>query len=105
VAVINLIQTITQLNTENAAIGTSLLLNEDGTATTDSLNTIKAEVNAALEQALLKNTRGEGQRASKAVWTPSADDILNVPEAILTGVLELHLNGTIHNVNTTVRVS
>ncbi len=103
VAVVNLACTVTQLNTEKV-IGRSLVLNDDGTATTDSLATIASEVNAALTLALLKNTSGEGQRASKAVWTPSADDILNVPEATLTGVLDLNLNGTIHSVNTTVRV-
>ncbi len=102
VAVVNLACTTTQINTENV-IGRSLVLNDDGTATTDSLNTIQTEVNAALELALLQN-RGEGQRASKAVWTPSADDILNVPEALLTGVVELNLNGTIHSVDTQVSV-
>jgi hypothetical protein len=102
VAVVNVACTVTQLNTENV-IGRSLVLNDDGTATTDSLNTIATEVNAALELALLQN-RGEGQRASKAVWTPSADDILNVPEALLTGVVELNLNGTIHSVSTQVSV-
>jgi hypothetical protein len=102
VAVVNLACTVTQLNTENI-IGRNLVLNDDGTATTDSLNTIQSEVNAALELALLQN-RGEGPRASKAVWTPSADDILNVPEALLTGVLDLNLSGTVHSVTTTVRV-
>jgi hypothetical protein len=102
VAVTNLACTVVQLNTENV-IGRSLVLNDDGTATTDSLNVIQSEVNSALELALLQN-RGEGQRASKAVWTPSSDDILNVPEPLLTGVLELNLNGTIHSVNTQVRV-
>jgi hypothetical protein len=81
-----------------------LILNEDGTATSDSLTTIQSEVNSALELALLQNARGEGQRASLAKWTPSGDDILNVAEATLTGVLELVLNGTIHSVDTTVRV-
>lgn len=102
VAVVNAACTITQLATENV-IGRSLVLNDDGTATTDSLNTIQSEVNAALELGLLQN-RGEGPRASKAVYTPSADDILNVPEALLTGILDLNLNGTIHSVTTSVRV-
>ncbi len=103
VAVVNLACTVTQLNTERV-IGRSLVLNDNGTATTAALAEIAGEVNAALNLALLKNTSGEGQRASKAVWTPSSDDILNVPEATLTGVLDLNLNGTIHSVNTTVRV-
>jgi hypothetical protein len=102
VAVVNLACTVNQLNTENV-VGRSLVLNDDGTATGDSLSTIESEVNAALELALLQN-RGEGPRCSKAVWTASKDDILNVPEAELTGVLELNLNGTIHKVSTNVRV-
>lgn len=102
VAVVNLACTTVQLATENV-IGRSLVLNDDGTATTDSLKTIESEVNAALELALLQN-RGEGPRASKAVWTASTDDILNVAEALLTGVLDLNLNGTIHSVTTQVRV-
>lgn len=100
--VVNLAQTICQAATENV-IGRSLVLNDDGTATSDALSAIEGEVNASLELALLTD-RGEGQRASKAVWTASKDDILNVPQALLTGVLELNLNGTIHSVYTRVRV-
>ncbi len=103
-AVVNLAQTVCQLNTENACVGVSLTLNDDGTATKDALATIQSRVNAALELALLVNAQGEGARASKAVWTPSANDILNVPNATLTGVLDLQLNGTIVNVTTTVRI-
>jgi hypothetical protein len=102
VAVVNLGCTVVQATTENV-IGRSPELNDDGTATSDQLKTLETEVNAALELALLQN-RGEGRRASKAVWTASTDDILNVPEALLTGVLDLNLNGTIHSVNTQVRV-
>lgn len=102
VSVVNLACTVNQVATENF-VGRSLLLNDDGTATTDSLSTLESEVNAALELALLQN-RGEGQRASKATWTASTDDILNIPEAELTGTLDLNLNGTIHSVNTTVRL-
>ena len=101
-AVVDLACTVVQSATENV-IGRSLVLNNDGTATSDSLSTITAEVNAALELALLTN-RGEGQRASSAAWTPSADDVLNVPEALLTGTLSINLLGTIHSVQTTVRV-
>ncbi len=102
-AVVNLAQGVCQAATE-ATIGRSLVLNDDGTATTDALKSITTEVNGALELALLKNTTGEGQRASKAVWTPADDDVLNVAEATLTGVLELGLNGTIHKVDTKIRV-
>jgi hypothetical protein len=103
VAVTNLACSTVQAATE-AVIGRGLVLNDDGTATTASLSTISAGVNAALERELLRDKRGEGQRASKAVWTPSTDDILNVAEATITGVLELNLLGTIHSMITRVRV-
>jgi hypothetical protein len=101
-AVVNLACTVAQLNAENV-VGRSLVLNDDGTATSDSLSTIASEVNAALELALLQN-RGEGPRCSSAIWVPKTDDILNIPEAVLNAVLTLNLNGTIHTVNTVVRV-
>lgn len=103
VHVVNLAQTTVHAATE-LTIGSSLVLNDDGTATSDSLATIQSRVNSALERALLSN-RGEGVRASKAVWTPSADDDLSGAEAVLTGVLDLVLNGTIHSVATTIKVS
>jgi hypothetical protein len=103
VAVVNVAQQVCQAATENV-IGRSLILNDDGTATTDSLNTIKAEVNSALELALLTNRLGEGQRCSAASWEPATDDILNVPEPTLNGTLTLNLRGTIHTVATTIRV-
>jgi hypothetical protein len=95
VAVINLIQTVTQLNTEDAAIGTSLILNDDGTATTDSLATISDKVNNALALAVLANVLGEGPRASSALYGP---------EPVLVGVVKTNLNGTVHDVETGVRV-
>jgi len=101
-AVVNLACMTVQLATENV-IGRSLTLNADGTATREALNTIATEVNAALGLALL-TSRGEGPRASSATWTPSSTDVLNVAEAVLTGVLDLNLNGTIHSVDTRVRV-
>lgn len=103
VAVVNVACTTVQLNTENA-VGRSLVLNENGTATTDSLATLKMEVNSALELELLTNKLGEGRRASLATWEPATDDILNVPDATINGVLSLVLNGTIFTVNTKVRV-
>jgi hypothetical protein len=103
VAVLHLAMTTVQFATENV-VGRSLTLKNDGTATTDALNTIKSEVNSALALALLKDTRGEGPRASLATWTPSADDVLNVADPALTGVLDLNMNGTIVSVSTTVRV-
>jgi hypothetical protein len=104
VAVVNLVQTVTQLNTENAAIGVSLQLNDDGTATRESLSLLAGQVNNALERAVLVDAQGEGPRASGCVWEPSSNDILNVPDATLTGVVQLLLNGTIHDVITHVRV-
>jgi len=102
-AVVNLACATVQLNTENL-IGESLILNIDGTATTDALREIKERVQAPVNLALLTDTQNQGPRASAADWNPSTDDILNVPGATLTGVLILNLNGTIHNVNTSVRV-
>jgi hypothetical protein len=101
--VVNAACTTVQLNAE-LAIGQVLVLNDDGTATEDSISAIENRVNNALRSELLEDKRGEGPRASKAVWTASRDDVLNVPAAVLTGVCILNLNGTIHDVVTTVRV-
>lgn len=103
VAVINHAMTVCQLNTEYI-VGRVLTLNQDGTGTTDALSTIQKFVNDALERELLVNKFGEGPRLSSAVWTPSPTDNLNVPAAAMTGVLKLLLNGTIHDVITTVRI-
>ena len=102
VDVLNLAQTVVQRATENL-IGSSVPLNEDGTATSDALKSIAARVNRELQRTVLVDV-GEGVRASKCVWTPSADDILSGAEALLTGTLELNLNGTIHSVTTTIKV-
>jgi hypothetical protein len=104
VAVTNLACTTVQINTENAAIGQDLILNDDGTATSDALSRVQKQVQDALDLALLINAKGEGPRASKAVWTPSPNDVYNVAEPTMTGVLDLNLNGTVHSVNTTVRI-
>jgi hypothetical protein len=101
-AVVNLACAVTQAMTENF-IGRTPQLNDNGTATTDELKTLEAEVNAELDIQLL-SSRGEGKRASKAVWTANTNDVLNVDDGTLNGVLDLNLNGTIVTVNTTVRV-
>ena len=101
-AVTDLVTNTAQLATEEA-VGRSLVLKADGTATEDALRTIEAEVNSALTLAIA--ARDEGQRASSAVWSAARDDVLNVPEATLNGTLTLNLNGTIHTVNTTIKVS
>lgn len=101
-AVANLACTIAQLETENA-IGQVLVLKDDGTATDASLALIEERVNTSLQIALLQN-KGEGQRASKAVWQASKTDVLNVPGAQLNGVLTLLLNGTLEKIVTVVKV-
>jgi hypothetical protein len=80
------------------------VLNDDGTATEDSLSSIENRINTALERSLLANLRGEGPRASLAVYTASREDVFNVPNAVLNGVTRLNLRGTIHDVETPVRV-
>lgn len=101
-AVTDLACTINQAATENF-IGRGLILNDDGTATGEDLSQLESEVNSALELALYQD-RGFGKRCSKVVWAASKDDILNVPEALVTGVLTLNLLGTIHSVTTAVKV-
>jgi hypothetical protein len=102
-AVVNEACTIVQNATENV-VGRALTLNTDGTATKESLAVIASEVNAALELGLLSDKQGEGARASKAVWTPSPEDVYNVAEPTMNGTLELVLNGTVHSVDTKVRI-
>lgn len=104
VAVTNLAQTIVQRSTENVAIGQTLILNPDGTATSDSLKSIEAPVNSALKNQLLTNLLGEGQRASGAVWTADPSTVYNVAEPIMVGTLNLLLNGTVHSVVTTIKI-
>ncbi len=103
-AVVNLVCTTVQLNTEDAAIGVSLILEADGKATADSLAKIKKQVDNALHQAVLVNKLGEGPRASLCSWAPDADVLFNVPTPIMTGVCTLLLNGTVHSVTTSVLV-
>lgn len=101
-AVVNVACTVTQTATENA-IGQVLVLNSDGTGSEDSLGLIEGRVNSSLQIALLQD-RGEGPRASSAVWRASRTDVLNIPGATLNGTLTLNLNGTIEKINTVVRV-
>jgi hypothetical protein len=101
-SVVDLIQTIVQRMTENF-VGRTPQLGEGGRATEDELKALEKEVNDELERVIL-TSRGQGPRASFCVWTASRDDVLNVPEALLTGVTDVELNGTIHSVETRVRV-
>ncbi len=104
-AVANLACTVVQQATENV-VGKVLQLNDDGTATSAALARIEESINTDLEQSLLvEKVIGEGPRASKAVWRASTDDVLNVVDATLTGVLDLRVNGTIVHVETSVKVS
>ena len=102
-AVANIACTVVHAATENI-IGAVLVLDDSGYATASSLGKIEEAVNTDLEIALLQD-KGEGPRASKAVWRASTTDLLNVVGATLTGVLDLHVNGTIEQVATTVKVS
>lgn len=100
--VANLACTVVQAATEDA-IGQVLVLQSDGTATDAALAVLEERVNSALQIALLQD-KGEGQRASSAVWKASRNDVLNVTGATLNGVLSLLLNGTLEKINTSVRV-
>ncbi len=104
VAVVNLCCTTVQLNTEDAAVGVSLILNGDGTATADSLAEVSKTVNEALEQELLTNKKNEGQRASQAKWTPDADTLFNVADPTMLGTTDINLRGTVVSVRTAVKV-
>lgn len=99
-AVINDVCNTVQLATENA-IGRSVPLNANGTATADFLKALAAEVNAALELEIL-SSRGEGARASACTWAPSPSDVYNVPEPITNGTVSLTLNGITHTFDTRV---
>lgn len=103
-AVTNLACSVIQDVCENF-IGRTPTLDDEGHATPDELATLAQEANAALDLALLTDTRQEGQRASRAVWTPDADSVLTAPSGTLNGVLDLRLRGVIVSVNTTVSVS
>lgn len=80
-------------------IGRVVAVNDDGTATTDELAQIASVVNGPLQSNLL-STGPEGPRASGAVWVPDPNVLYNIPEPLLTGVLTLNLNGTIHSIAT-----
>lgn len=103
-AVVNVAQATAQAAAEDA-IGASLILNADGTATGESLNAIKKRVDSALARELLANRENEGQRASLASWTPHTDDDLSGPDATLNAVLALTLRGVLVHINTKLTVN
>lgn len=97
--VVNRARTICQAATEHA-IGKSLILNSDGTATPAARAEVESYVNGSLSNDLLANVKGEGPRASNVTWTMSSVDVLNVAEPIVNGTLTLYIRGTIHTINT-----
>lgn len=103
--VANLACTVIQAATTRF-IGKTVPLESDGTMRASARRKLESLVNSDLNNALMKEfVAGEGPRASKAVWTMSPDDVLNVVDATITGSADLRVNGTIVNVNTSVRVS
>jgi hypothetical protein len=88
-------------------IGQSLVLQRTGAnagkATEGALVKLEKRINQGVALAL-RDRRGEGDRATGADWVASRNDILNIPGATVTGILTLDLNGTIEQMNTTVRV-
>jgi len=103
-AVANVFCTVVQAKTENV-VGETPQLNDDGTATSAALQVIEEAINTDVKQALMREfVPGEGPRASKAVWRASTDDILSGVDATLTGVGDLHVNGTVVHVTTLVAV-
>jgi len=103
--VVNVAQQVAQEAVENATIGQTPLLNEDGTATSSELSRIEGEIDDALEQSLLTNLRGEGPRASFAKFTAATDDDLSVVDAALNGTITLVTRGTIVTVNVVLKVN
>jgi hypothetical protein len=105
--VANVMCTVVQAKTENV-VGKTPQLKSDGTgqATGAALQLIEESINTDVKQALMREfVPGEGPRASKAVWRASTTDDLRGPDATLTGVGELLVNGTVVHVNTLVAVS
>jgi hypothetical protein len=102
VAVTNVACSVVHAETENA-IGMVLELDSVGHATPASLRVLEDRVNSALAINLLQR-KSEGPRASSAAWKASTSDILNVPGAELTGVLDLRLGATLEKIRTRVRV-
>jgi hypothetical protein len=102
--VANLACTVIQAATTRF-IGKTVVLESNGTMRASARRKLESLVNSDLNRSLMKEfVAGEGPRASKAVWTMSPDDVLNVVDATITGSAELRVNGTIVNVNTSVRV-
>jgi len=102
-AVVDLIDNTAQ-RASLTAVGQSLVLKTDGTITNASARRIEKSVNDSLSQAIADRGLGDGQRASRCVFTLSRTDVLNVDPATLTYVVELDLNGTVHTINGEIQV-
>lgn len=101
-AVANLYQTVCQASTEYI-VGKTLVLNKDGTATSQSLAVIRNRVESDLRRALLEPGL-EGQKASSLTWEPAQGDKFNVPDAVMHGIGTLNLRGTVARIETLVKV-
>jgi hypothetical protein len=101
-AVANVMCSIVQAETEYM-IGLTPRLNSDGTIFEADLRKLENRVNTKLQIVLLGSGQ-EGARASNATWTANRDDVFTAPGATLHGVGALEENGTIENVETSVRV-
>lgn len=103
-AVACLAQSIVQAMTEDL-VGSTLVLNPDGTGTSDSLSLMEKKVNKALAVNLLQSDDGADPLASNAVWSASRTDNLQTPGATLHGSLALELDGTLEDIDTAINVS
>lgn len=83
--------------------GRNLVLNTDGTMTTETRKKIEKKFNAALANEITVD-KGEGQRASYCVVTLATNDIMNVAEPLLHGTMDLICNGLLHTIVITTRV-
>jgi len=88
------------------ALGQSLILTKEGTASPESIADIQADVNSALRRALMaEHVPGRGPRVSSVRWVMSSIDDLRGPAAVVNGLLELNLRGTISQIKTRVMVA
>lgn len=76
-------------------IGSNLVLNDDGTATSESLASITDKIDSAEKRNLLANKKGEGARASNVTVTLNTGEDLTPDDAVLSGVVDVKVNGKI----------
>ncbi len=92
-------------NAGEQLLGRNVILNDDGTATSDSIEIFESEVNNAIGQALLADVKGEGPRCSGCIWRADPATLYNVAEPTMVGTADITLNGKIHSVRTTIAVN